>query len=441
MSAPRLAVLLGTQEQAEALLPALHRSRFALTHRCLDATQLREAIAADAVDVALVSTGPRGLDPTSLLDLARRPLAVVVLDPHPEHRQWTVFPGVVLLPDATPDEVVDGLDKAVHRVRWRQPAPVAPSRAEPVAAPASTEPHADPPAVGAGAAAAAAMAQVITVVGGHGAPGRSLVAGDLGFLLGLVGRTVVIDADLAAAMLAPRFRASTHKNLGTLAHAVATDGWAWPAALRRDLQRLHADCPKGWLIAGLPRPDGRDRVDGAFLDALISALRPRFAHIVIDTGVQWLDGDAAAEVPLLRADHVLVVATPDAIGVHRASLALDRLRRRGNGRPVSLVVNQHRGAHDARQDELAFRLGERISAVLPFDPTACRRALDAQRPVALDARSRLGRGLIDLAEHVQGGRIVLPHPPTQPARAHWWSPLLSPPWRAGAARPSPGGSQ
>ena len=61
MNAPRLAVLVGTHRSAQSLLPGLQQSRFALTHHCLEPAQLHEAIDAGLVDVALVSTGPRGL--------------------------------------------------------------------------------------------------------------------------------------------------------------------------------------------------------------------------------------------------------------------------------------------------------------------------------------------------------------------------------------------
>src|SRR5207248_8585783 len=82
VNTPRLAVLLGTHRSAQSLIPGLKQSRFVLTHHCLESAQLHEAIDGGAVDVALVSTGPRGLDAAVLTALSRRHVPLVVLDSH-----------------------------------------------------------------------------------------------------------------------------------------------------------------------------------------------------------------------------------------------------------------------------------------------------------------------------------------------------------------------
>jgi hypothetical protein len=118
---PRLAILIGTHRHAQALVPVLQQSRFALTHHCLEATQFYQVVEAGMVDVALVSTGPRGLEPSALASLARRRVPLVALDSHPHHQRWAGFAGVVLAADASPDLVLTGLEAALRGEHLRQP--------------------------------------------------------------------------------------------------------------------------------------------------------------------------------------------------------------------------------------------------------------------------------------------------------------------------------
>jgi MinD-like ATPase involved in chromosome partitioning or flagellar assembly len=407
MTAPRLALLIGTHERVQTLLPALHLSRFVVAQHCLDADELLEAVEAQAIDAAVVSTGPRGVDQTVLAALARQSVPLVVLDSQPHHPRWSAFAGVVLLPSATAEQVLAGIEAALRGDRLRPIQSPAPGLASAEASgtgegildelPAVSERPADSP-------------QVFAITSGHGAPGRSTVAGNLAFLLGQVAPTLLLDADLAAPQQAVYFRANTGKNLGTLAHAHPTDPAQWHAALGRDVQRLDADCPHGWLLAGLPLQEMRARVDGRFMDGLLATLRTRFRYVVIDTGLQWLDGDLLAAIPLQRADRVLLVAAPDLGGTQRALRALDALHRYLDAESVTVIVNQHRKHRDYDQSEMEFALGYRLSAVLPFDPAACWRAREEQRPVVLQGRTALGRSLIDFAERVHGGRVELPRP-------------------------------
>ena len=225
MNVPRLAVLVGTHRSAQSLLPGLQQSRFAVTHHCLEPAQLHEAIDAGVVDVALVSTGPRGLDAASLSALARRRVPLVVLDAHPHHVRWANFGGVVLAADASIDVVLGGLEAALRGERLRQPIE-RPEAASPETPPADGE-----PTVELRAASADSGGNVITVLGGHGAPGRSMAALNLATLLGRVAATALVDADFGAPVLASRLGANTNKNLVTVAHMAPTSPDEWTTAL------------------------------------------------------------------------------------------------------------------------------------------------------------------------------------------------------------------
>jgi MinD-like ATPase involved in chromosome partitioning or flagellar assembly len=426
MNPPRLALLVSTHRLAQRLLPTLQQSHFALVHHCLEPEQLFDAVEAGEVDLALVSTGPRGLDATALADLVRRRIPLVVLDDQPHHPRWAAFSGVVLLPQASLDLVLRGLDAALRGEPMRQPAQ------RPVQAETSAtgplgdvaEPAVELPPIG---DPARDGPRVLTVIGGRGAPGRTTLALNLAAVLSQVASTALVDVDLNGALLAARLDANTAKNLATLAHHTSA-GADWNVALGLDLQPVHQDCPRGWLLAGLPSPEGQ--VDAPFLEALLAALRARFQYVVCDTGVQWLDGDRAARVPIQQADQVLLVATPDVGGTRRARQALDRVRTLAGPLALGLVVNQHRAHQDYDRAQIEFTFGEPLSAVLPFDPNACWRALEHQRPVVFDGRSPLGRALVRFAERVHGGQVELPRPAAAPRQPVWWTGLLPQPARA-----------
>jgi MinD-like ATPase involved in chromosome partitioning or flagellar assembly len=423
VNAPRLAVLVGTHRSAQLLVPGVQQSRFALTHHCLEPAQLQEAIDAGAVDVALVSTGPRGLDAARLAALARREIPLVVLDAQPLHQRWAHFAGVVLTSEASIELVLTALEAALRGERLRQPVerPEVPSPDASIEDGESTVELRD--------ALTDSGGIVIAVVGGHGAPGRSTLALNLASLLGRVAATALVDIDLAAPVLATRLGANTNKNLVTIAHQAPASPEEWTSALSRDLQPICSDNSCQTLfLAGLPRTDSELR-DG-FLDGLFDALRARFDYVVCDTGVRWLDGDRIARVAVQVANTVLLVTSPETAGVPRARQVLDALRRYVGEVKTGVVVNQHRTGKDFSRWEYEFAFGEPLSAVLPFDPEACWRAVERRRPVVLvDRRSPLTKSLIELAQRVYGGEIELPRPTGAERRSSWpW-----PAWFGGRA--------
>ncbi len=426
MITPRLAVLLGTHRSATALIPGLQQSRFAVTHHCLEPAQLHEAIDGGAVDVALVSTGPRGLDAAALSALSRRHVPLVVLDSQAHHHRWANFAGVVLAADVSIDLVLAGLEAAVRGERLRQPVERTEVASPPPEASFETESESS---IELRDGTAAGEGTVITVLGGHGAPGRSTVALNLAALFGRVAAAVLVDADLCAPVLAARLGADTNKNLVTVAHTAPVANEEWSSVLRRDLQPICRDgISQTLFLAGLPRTDAELR-DG-FLDGLLEALRARFDYVICDTGVRWLDGDRIARVPLQAADTVLVTTAPETAGVPRARHALDAVRRYVGDVKTGIVVNQYRSRKDFHRWDYEFAFGEPLSAVLPFDPEACWRAIEHRRPVVFaDRRSPLTKSVVELAQRLHGGQIELPRPKGTERRLPWQWPA----WFGGRA--------
>jgi Flp pilus assembly CpaE family ATPase len=417
VNAPRLAVLVGSHRSAQSLVPGLQQSRFALTHHCLEPAQLHAAIDAGDVDVVLVSTGPRGLDASAVAALARRWIPVVVLDAKPHDYRWANFAGVVLAADASIDVAIGGLEAALRgeRLRHAIDRPQAASPEIALAVGESTVELRDASTDNGGI--------VIAVIGGHGAPGRSTLALNLATLLGRVAPTALVDADLGAPVLASRLGANTNRNLVTVAHMAPASPDEWSNALSRDLQPICRDnTSQSLLLAGLPRTDSELR-DG-FLDGLLEALRARFDYVVCDTGVRWLDGDRITRAAIQMANTALLVTSPETAAVPRARHVLDALRRHVGEVKTGIVVNQHRARKDFFPWEYEFAFGEPLSAVLPFDPQACWRAVEQRRPVVLvERRSPLTKSLLELARRLYGGQIELPRPTSAERRSSWQLPV------------------
>jgi Mrp family chromosome partitioning ATPase len=369
MSTSRLAVLIGTHLYAQALLPSLQRSEFAVTDHCLQAAQLHEAIEAHLVDVALVSTGPRGLDYSALLALVRRRFPLVVLDARPHDQRWASFGGVVLGADASPELVLRGLAAALLREPMRPPVDRPVDAERPADSPLADEHEASVDL----RSAEVRAGEVFTVISGHGAPGRTTVATNLAAVLAQIGPTALVDVDLGAPVLAARLGANTSKSLATLVHRSPATPDEWTAALSHDLQPIAPhDASRGLLLAGPAQAETAFKTEVTsspqhtpaqlkpvikeeFLNSLIDALRARFDFVVCDTGVQWLDGDRTGRVPLQHADVVLLVGNSRR-GRSQASarVALHRLRTDVGPVTLGLVVNQHRAHKDYDRGQLEF---------------------------------------------------------------------------------------
>jgi Flp pilus assembly CpaE family ATPase len=312
--------------------------------------------------------------------------------------------------------VLIGLDAALRGEQLRQPI----ERTEAVAAQAAAGfANEGESAVELRDAVADGGGTIITVVGGQGAPGRSTMALNLATLFGRVVATVLVDVDLGAPVLAVRLGANTSKNLITIAHMAPRAPEEWTHVLSRDLQPICAESTSQALfLAGLPRTDSELR-DG-FLEGLLEALRARFDYVVCDTGVRWLDGDRIARVAVQMANTVLLVTSPETAGVPRGRQVLDALRRYVGEVRTGIVVNQHRARKDFHRWDYEFAFGEPLSAVLPFDPEACWRAIEHRRPpVLIDRGSPLTKSLVQLAQRLHGGQIELPRPTDTERRAPW----------------------
>lgn len=422
--AVRLAVGLGDAERERALLPSLAESGdFVVAERSLAADQLLESLRDGRVDAALLTADLHRLTDTALAELARTRVPVVLLAPQPDDERWRGFPGPVLPADA--DAAAAG-EALLAALRGERPRP-APPREEPPR-PAERVCPAETRSTG---------LAVLAVASGPGSPGRTTVAVALAAAIGAVAPVVLVDADLVGASVASHLDLDPTRNLYMLAHAEPATAREWERALAQETHPLGPRSPQAAVLCGVPKPEMRTAITPRFFERLVAQLRERYRYVILDVGADLLGTEAALHRAALGlSEQVLLVASTDVVGLRHARTALGLLKTHVSVDPerVALILNRHDRRYHHGRGEIEWALGTPTAVMVPFDHGGVQRALAAQRPVVLDERSRAGRALLDLAERVHGGGIVLPPEPAADGRPLWrrWLPQQLPqvrlPW-------------
>jgi Flp pilus assembly CpaE family ATPase len=161
----------------------------------------------------------------------------------------------------------------------------------------------------------------------------------------------------------------------------------------------------------VPRAELRHALAPAALEALDAALRSHFAYVVYILGSS-LEPDTAAGLAaralLPRADHTLLVAAGDIVGLSSARLALRALHDLqsdgpGRARPLLVLGRYARTTAAADPAGIAAALRVPVAAAIPRDDAAAQQALASHRPLVALGRGRRGgaaRALCDLAERL-----------------------------------------
>jgi len=413
----RLAVGIGDPEREREILPELDATpELVVAERCLSADALLEAVLARRVDAVLVAYDLHRLG-RALAELEASGVPRVLLVPDPEEPRWQTVGGVVLANSASPQLILEALRAAVRGEPFGR---TSPQPAEGVLPMAWPEPEQGPVTLAPSDRAIEQDSPVVfAVASGHGAPGRTLVALNLAAALGAVAPTVLVDVDLAGPSVAAYVDADPTHNVYMVAHAEPDSAWEWHTVLEQECQPLDRRSPHARVLCGIPKPDMRGRLGRPFLEGLLATLRHEARYVVLDTGAELLGNDGAFHRAALGlADHVLLVASADLVGVWHArnTLRLIREQLQIDATRVALVVNRHDPRFHHTRVEIEWALGIGTAAVVPHDHAAVQRSVAAQRPLVLDTRSRAAQALLDLASRIHGGKLVLPPEPGVPVR-------------------------
>ncbi len=402
------------------------RTVFAVTRRCHTAGSLRACLAAGEADAAIISTELNGLEPGELQAVVGTRVPTVLLT--------TAWQDTALADDALPPHVrvlpanasTERIHLALLQVVQPEPTRVGGSgyRRTPgkngtpdqpgnvaVLRAAGILPLQEPEECG-------AAGVCIAVLEASREADALLVSVNLTDALAQVTDepVVLVDGDLDAPSVATALGLDPLRSVSGLAQEATSGGPdAWPRALSRHVQMLHETTQRAFVLAGVPRPGMRAALTPDGLAELLKHLGAHFGYVIAHVGAS-LDPDtsagAAHRALVLGADQVLLVTTPDIVGLRRAKVALDTLAELGvrgvpaDGRPdrVSLVLNRYpRGVTVPGRAEIADALTVQVAALIPQDDRAAQRALAAQRPLVAVGQGRPGRAataLMELATHL-----------------------------------------
>jgi len=308
-----------------------HRD-LAVLKRCVDIDDLLASAAAGQADAAVISVDAPGLDASSVDRLRRqqvRPIGVVDTgaagDQGRAHASRIGIQAIV---------ETDALERLPAVLLDDDPDPPRSTAADDL-----TE------------TAGAGDGPVIVVWGAQGAPGRTTIASAIAAELAhRTGATTLVDADPYGGAVAQQLGV-----LDEVSGLLAAARLASTGSLAERVAGVPRDVGGGLaVVTGLPRADRWVEVRPGALEALLGALRPR-GPVVVDTGF-CLEPDPSAELAgrpsrngltlaaLGTADQVVVVGTPDPVGLSRLARGLVDLRETVGPRSVWVVVNRQRAS-------------------------------------------------------------------------------------------------
>jgi Flp pilus assembly CpaE family ATPase len=400
-------VLVGLSRAQERRLRDLwlEESGLQVVTRCGSAAQLLEELQRGTVDIALIDEDLHRFDSGYRAATWHAGIPVVALVREPEDARWRDVPGLVLPLDAELPAVRDSLGRATSGERQAHTSTSSARLDEP--APSSSAGHRR-------TAAGPSRIQVLAFWSGRGHAGSTLLATSSAAILGSAAPTVLVDLDLEGAAVGVHLDDGQQARVGSsLADLLSVDldsNDAWQRELERSLQPLGPYAKHGQVLCGVPsrRPPPRSSVSAALIERLVAELRTRADFVVLDLGSESPTLSPVTAAALRAADQVLMVATPDLPGLHRAGASvLEAAAILEQGR-AALVINRYDARIHGDLRRVDEQVGLPIVCLIPEDTRAVQRALLAGRPAVCEPGSRLRKPLLDLVDRVAAGSVAWP---------------------------------
>lgn len=242
--------------------------------------------------------------------------------------------------------------------------------------------------------------KVIVVMGPKGGVGTTTIAANLSVALKMISGKEVALADLNlqfgdAAVLLNLWSKHTLHDL--VVHYQAIDD-----AL---LDRVLIPHSSGVKVLQAPsEPEQAAEVGAAEVTAVITALRMRFAYIVVDC---WSILDEITETLVMDADQVLLVTTPEVPALKNTKRALDYFQRHGAyNQHVALVLNRFPSVKGVTLQDIQEHTRHPIQANLPSDGPAVTFAANKGVPVVQShPQSWVSQSFLRLAAWVAGDNV------------------------------------
>jgi len=267
-------------------------------------------------------------------------------------------------------------------------------------------------------------AQVISVWGPTGAPGRTVTAINVAAELALAGQKVLlIDADTYGGAIAGHLELFDEAPGFLAAARMAQQGVLDDAELARVSHSVSLGKASMTVLSGIVSSRRWPEITPTRIRAALEHFRVRYDVIVVDVGfnleedeeiVSDLVGPRRNQVTLemLReSETVVAVAGSDVIGIARFIHALDVLREAADTAQMFVVANRVRSERGSSGGVIKHTLSrfagvEEVSLV-SHDPAAFTASLESALPLCLAAPKSASRGqLRDLASNILEGQSV-----------------------------------
>lgn len=216
---------------------------------------------------------------------------------------------------------------------------------------------------------------LIAVLAAKGGCGATLLSVNLAAAVDPTGDAVLLDLDFCKGDVAGFLDIWPDRSVKD----ALVDPSRLDAALLRGVV-VHHDpsgvdvLPQPFDLSELLQPHARD------VDAILSAARAGWPRVVADCGARL---DEATLTAAMRADHVLLVATPSVPALRDARRVLRLLSRLGVHRDrLHLVLNRWASSSDLELDEIEHQLDWPVTATVAADPDAAGRADFSGRTLA-----------------------------------------------------------
>jgi MinD-like ATPase involved in chromosome partitioning or flagellar assembly len=400
-------VLVGLSRAQERRLRSLWLEELGLQvmARCGSAPQLLGAAGRGEANVALVDEDLHRFDSAHRAAAwqAGTPLVALVRDR--DDPRWRDVPGLVLPLEAELPAVLDALGRAAGGERHVQ-TPKPSGKAHELTSPTSTPIGATHVPVG------PSRLQVLAFWAARGHGGSTLLATSCAAILGSAASTVLVDLDVSGAAVGVQLedgqQGRVRSSLGDLVSADLDSHEAWQRELDRTLQPLGTYAKQAQVLCGLQRRRQRVHVSTALVERLVAELRTRFAFVVLDVGADSPADSQVTAAALRAADQLLVVATPDPVGLRRAADSVQEAARLLDLGRAALVLNRYDGRVHTDLRRVDAEIGLPIVSLVPEDTRTVQRALLAGQPAVCEPASRIRRPLLDLMDRVAAGSVAWP---------------------------------
>ncbi len=246
---------------------------------------------------------------------------------------------------------------------------------------------------------ASPVGRVCAFIGSKGGVGSSTLAHNVGWAISelLVEDVVITDLDLAFGTAGLNFNQDSAQGIAE----------ALGAPDRVDdvlIDRLLTKCSERLSLLAAPGAVDRDYiVENDALDIILDLIRHSVPTVIVDLPNTWTPW---ARETLVKADEVVVTATPDLASLRNTKNVIDMLRAaRPNDRPPHLVLNQV--GVPKRPEISAGDFARTVSLdpviVLPYEPVVFATASNnGQMLFELDQKTKCSDSVLELAKMLSG---------------------------------------